>query len=224
LTAILEAIEVTKVFAGAAGHEICAVDQVSLAIEAGACWAFTGPSGSGKSTLLALLGAIDRPTSGEICFGGKSLAKMSDVGLAGVRRRLGFLFQSFALIPRLTVWENISYPLVPRGVSRSQRLAAAREALLPLSLENRLFDRAATLSGGEQQRVALARALIGGPEAVLADEPTNQLDKRSADAVLNAFRNLLSSGGTLIIATHDPRLLTLATHVGQMSGGKLTGT
>lgn len=222
MTAILEAVEVTKIFAGAAGRQICAVDRASFAIEPGTCWVFTGPSGSGKSTLLALLGAIDRTTSGEIRCAGKSLAKMSDIGLAGVRRRFGFLFQSFALIPRLSVWENVSYPLVPCGISRSQRLAAAREALAPLGLEDRLFDRAAVLSGGEQQRVALARALIGRPEVLLADEPTNQLDERSADAVLDAFRNLLSTGGTLIVATHDPRLLSLATNVGQMSAGKLT--
>ena len=221
MTALVEAIEVTKVFAGVAAREICAVDRASLAIEAGSCWALTGPSGSGKSTLLALLGAIDRPTSGEIRVGGRPLANLSDIGLAGVRRRLGFLFQSFALLPRLSVWENISYPLVPLGVSRSDRLSAARQTLEPLGLAERLFDRAAVLSGGEQQRVALARALIAKPDALLADEPTNQLDELSADAVLDAFRDLLAGGGTLIVATHDPRLLVLATHLGQMSAGKL---
>jgi putative ABC transport system ATP-binding protein len=221
LTALIEAIEVTKVFAGGAARQICAVDGASLAVAAGECWVLTGPSGSGKSTLLALLGAIDRPTSGEIYFDGRSLANMSDIGLAGVRRRLGFLFQNFALLPRLSVWENVSYPMVPLGASRSRRLARAQQALEPLGLAPRLFDRAAVLSGGEQQRVALARALIAGPDALLADEPTNQLDERSADAVLDAFRNLLAGGGTLIVATHDPRLIALATHVGEMSAGKL---
>lgn len=222
LTALIEAIEVSKAFAGGAAGKICAVDRASLAVEAGECWVLTGPSGSGKSTLLALLGAIDRPTSGEIRFGGRSLANMSDIGLAGIRRRLGFLFQSFALLPRLSVWENVSYPLVPSGMSRSQRLKAAQHALEPLGLAPRLFDRAAVLSGGEQQRVALARALVNHPQALLADEPTNQLDERSADAVLDAFRNLLADGGTVIVATHDPRLIGLATHVGEMSAGKLT--
>jgi putative ABC transport system ATP-binding protein len=182
----------------------------------------TGPSGSGKSTLLALLGALDRPTTGEIRLGGRSLAKMSDIGLAGIRRRWGFLFQGFALLPRLSVWENVSYPLIPLGVSRAKRLSAARRMLEPLGLAERQFDPAAVLSGGEQQRVALARALINTPDALFADEPTNQLDERSADAVLDAFRNLLAAGRTLIVATHDPRLLALATHVGEMTAGRLT--
>ena len=222
MNVLVEAIGATKLFAGSAKQQIRAVDGASLAIEAGSCWALTGPSGSGKSTLLALLGAIDRPTSGEIRFDGRSLANLSDIGLAGIRRRLGFLFQGFALLPRLSVWENVTYPLVPRGVSRSERLTASRQALEPFGLADRLYDRAATLSGGEQQRVALARALIANPEALFADEPTNQLDDRSADVVLDTFRSLLSRGVTLIIATHDPRLISLATHIGQMSAGKLT--
>jgi len=222
LSVLIEAIDATKLFAGSAKQQICAVDRASLAVEAGSCWALTGPSGSGKSTLLALLGAIDRPTSGEIRYDDRSLANMSDIGLAGIRRRLGFLFQGFALLPRLSVWENVTYPLVPSGVSRSQRLAAARQALAPFGLTDRLFDRAATLSGGEQQRVALARALVANPAALFADEPTNQLDDHSADVVLDTFRNLLSRGVTLIIATHDPRLVALATHIGEMSAGKLT--
>jgi putative ABC transport system ATP-binding protein len=221
LSVLVEAIEVSKVYARGAAREICAVDRASFAVEAGSCWALRGPSGSGKSTLLALLGAVERPTLGEVRVGGRSLANMSDIGLAGVRRRFGFLFQGFGLLPRLSVWENVTYPLVPRGVSRRERLTAARQALGPYGLEERMFDRAASLSGGEQQRVALARALIARPDALLADEPTNQLDDRSADVVLGTFRDLLSTGGTLIIATHDPRLLALATHVAEMSSGRL---
>ncbi|HVX09691.1 MAG TPA: ABC transporter ATP-binding protein [Pirellulales bacterium] len=224
MTEPIEAIEVSKVFsaAGGARREIRAVDGASLTIAAGNCWALTGPSGSGKSTLLALLGALDRPTAGEIRWGGRSLTKMSDIGLAGVRRRWGFLLQAFALLPRLSVWENVSYPLVPLGASRAKRLAAARLVLEPLGLAERQFDRAAVLSGGEQQRVALARALITTPDVLFADEPTNQLDERSADAVLDAFRTLLAAGRTLVVATHDPRLLALATHVGEMAAGQLT--
>ncbi|HEV3344894.1 MAG TPA: ABC transporter ATP-binding protein [Pirellulales bacterium] len=218
--AILEARGATKIFSASAAREIRAVDGVSLTIEAGTCWALTGPSGSGKSTLLALLGAIDRPTSGEIHFDGKSLAELSDIGLAGIRRRLGFVFQNFALLPGLAVWENVSYPLVPRGTPRGQRLSAAREALERFALADRLFDPAGTLSGGEQQRVCVARALIAGPEVVFADEPTNQLDDSSANDVIDAFRDLVRRGTTLILATHDTRLMTLATHVGQMQAGK----
>lgn len=221
MNALLEATEVSKVYGRMSAREIHAVDGVSLTVEAGSCWVLSGPSGSGKSTLLALLGAIERPTSGEIRVGGRSLGNMSDIGLAGVRRRLGFLFQGFGLLPRLSVWENVTYPLVTRGVSRRERLNAARQSLEPFGLADRMFDRAAALSGGEQQRVALARALIATPEALLADEPTNQLDDRSAEVVLAAFRGLLSRGGTLIIATHDPRLAALASHRGEMSAGKL---
>jgi putative ABC transport system ATP-binding protein len=221
LTTLLEAADVTKTFVGGPSREIRAVDQVSLTLEAGACWALTGPSGSGKSTLLALLGAIDRPTSGAIFFRGKSLAAMSDIGLAGIRRRMGFVFQSFALLPRLSVWENISYPLVPQGRGRGERWKAACGVLEPLGLADRLFDPAAALSGGEQQRVAVARALVNNPDVLLADEPTSQLDPHSAELVLDAFRNLLAAGGALILASHDPRLIALATHVGAMSSGKL---
>ena len=220
--AIIEARGVSKVFSASGEREIRAVDNVSLTIESGTCWALTGPSGSGKSTLLALLGAIDRATAGEIHVDGRSLADLSDIGLAGVRRRFGFVFQNFSLLPRLQVWENISYPLVPRGMGRRQRLAAARELLESFGLADRLFDPAGTLSGGEQQRVALARALIGRPEVLFADEPTNQLDESSADAVLNAFRNLVREGKTLVLATHEPRLISLATHIAEMRSGKLT--
>jgi putative ABC transport system ATP-binding protein len=219
---ILEAREATKTFTTSAGREIRAVDGVSLTIEAGTCWALTGPSGSGKSTLLALLGAIDRPTSGEIYFDGKPLTELSDIGLAGIRRRVGFVFQNFALLPQLAVWENVTYPLVPRGTKRGQRLSAARQALERLGLADRLFDPAGTLSGGEQQRVALARALVAGPEVVFADEPTNQLDESSANDVLGVFRELLLAGTTLVFATHEARLMTLATHVAEMRAGKLS--
>lgn len=218
---VIEARSATKIFSATAAREIRAVDGVSLTIEPGACWALTGPSGSGKSTLLALLGAIERPTSGEIRFDGSSLSELSDIGLAGIRRRLGFVFQGFALLPRLTVWENVTYPLVPCGARRSQRLSAAHDVLDRFGLADRLFDPAGTLSGGEQQRVALARALVAKPDTFLADEPTNQLDEASADVVVNVFRDLQQDGKTLILATHEPRLVKLATHVGQMLSGRL---
>jgi len=221
LTPLIEARAASKIYARGAAGSLRAVDEVSLTIEAGTCWALTGPSGSGKSTLLALLGALERPTSGEIRFGGKSLAGLSDVGLASVRRRTGFVFQNFALLPRLAVWENISYPLVPRGVRRNERLSAAKAVLEPFGLAERMFEPTGMLSGGEQQRLAVARALIGKPEVVLADEPTNQLDEQSAEAVTAAFRRLTADGGTLVLATHDPRLAALATHVAKMEAGRL---
>lgn len=218
---IIEAREISKVYARGRAGPLRAVANVSLAIETASCWALTGPSGSGKSTLLALLGGLERPTSGEVLFGGKSLSRLSDIGLAAVRRRIGFVFQNFALLPKLAVWENISYPLVPRGVRRRERLAAARAVLEQFGLAERLFEPSGMLSGGEQQRLAIARAIIGHPEVVFADEPTNQLDEQSAEAVRHAFSRLIADGCTLVLATHDPRLVALATQIAKMDAGRL---
>lgn len=218
---LLEATSVSRTYRRGTPREVRAVDGVSLAVEPGTCWALTGPSGSGKSTLLALLGGLDRPTSGEVRFAGESLAHLSDVGLARVRRRLGFVFQNFSLLPRLAVWENVTYPLVPRGVGRAARLRQAEELLGPLGLADRLQEPAETLSGGEQQRVAVARALIGRPEAVLADEPTSQLDPVAADGIRQLLARLVDDGVTLVLATHEPRLIALATHVAAIEAGHL---
>lgn len=202
-------------------REIHALGGVSLTIDAGACCALAGPSGSGKSTLLALLGALDRPTAGEVLFDGKTLAGLSDIGLARIRRRFGFVFQNFSLLPRLSVWENVSYPLVPRGVGRRQRLVVAQKLLEPLGLADRLDDPAADLSGGEQQRVAVARALAGEPTALLADEPTSQLDQSSADLLWQSFDDLRRRGMTLVVCSHDPRFLARASQVVYVESGRL---
>lgn len=218
---LFEATLVSRIYRRGTPREVRAVDGVSLAVERGTCWALTGPSGSGKSTLLALLGGLDRPTTGEVRFAGESLASLSDVGLARVRRRLGFVFQSFSLLPRLAVWENVTYPLVPRGVRRGERLRLAEKFLGPLGLADRLQEPAETLSGGEQQRVAVARALIGRPEAVLADEPTSQLDPLAADGIRQLLGQLVNDGVTLVLATHEPKLMALATHVAAIEAGRL---
>lgn len=218
---LIEARQVSKIYRRGKSAALRAVDDVSLTVEPGSCCALTGPSGSGKSTMLALLGGLERPTSGEILFGGKSLAVLSDIGLAAVRRRIGFVFQNFALMPKLAVWENIGYPLVPRGVRRSERMAAARDLLEQFGLAERMFEPSGMLSGGEQQRLAIARALIGQPEVVFADEPTNQLDENSCHAVLAAFRRMMAGGRTLVLATHDPRLVALASHVARLEAGRL---
>lgn len=218
---LFEAAAISRVYRRGAPREVRAVDGISLTIERGTCWALTGPSGSGKSTLLALLGGIDRPTAGEVRFAGESLARLSDVGLTRVRRRLGFVFQNFSLLPRLAVWENVTYPLIPRGATRASRLRLAEELLGPLGLADRLQEPAETLSGGEQQRVAFARALAGRPEAVLADEPTSQLDPRAADGIRQLLAQLVNDGVTLVLATHEPKLIALATHVAAIEAGCL---
>src|SRR5262249_12187315 len=137
---------------------------VTLGIERGSITVISGPSGSGKTTLLALLGALERPTRGQVLFEGNNLGDCSGMELARVRRRLGFIFQDFALVPNLTAEENITYPLIPRGVRRSERHRRARELLARFGMEGKLAVKARTLSGGEQQRVAIARALAGRPE------------------------------------------------------------
>lgn len=218
---LIEARQVSKIYRRGKAAALRAVDDVSLTVEPGSCCAITGRSGSGKSTMLALLGGLERPTSGEILFGGKSLAVLSDIGLAAVRRQIGFVFQNFALMPKLAVWENISYPLVPRGVRRRERMAAAGDLLEQFGLAERMFEPSGMLSGGEQQRLAIARALIGQPEVVFADEPTNQLDEQSSQAVLEAFRRMTADGRTLVIATHDERLVALATQVAKLDAGRL---
>src|SRR5262249_54830717 len=143
------------------------LDEVSLSIEQGSFTVVTGRSGSGKTTLLALLGALERPTRGRVLFAGKDFGDCSDVELARIRRRMGFVFQDFSLIPNLSAGENITYPLIPRGVPRAERQRRAQELLSRFGIGGKLTARAKELSGGEQQRVALARALAGQPEVVL---------------------------------------------------------
>jgi putative ABC transport system ATP-binding protein len=198
-----------------------ALDGVSLGIERGCLAVVSGPSGSGKTTLLALLGALERPTRGQVLFEGKELGDCSDVELARVRRRAGFVFQDFSLIPNLTAAENIAYPLIPRGVPRAERYRRAREWLARLGMEGKLGARARELSGGEQQRVAIARALSGQPEVLLADEPTSNLDPATAGELLAALREAHAAGKTVVLSSHDPRVIALATQVYELEGGRL---
>jgi putative ABC transport system ATP-binding protein len=201
--------------------EVRALDDVSLGVERGSLTVVTGPSGSGKTTLLALLGALERATRGQVLFEGKSLAGCSDVELTRVRRRVGFVFQDFSLIPNLTAAENITYPLIPRGVARAERQRRARELLARLGMEGKLSAPARDLSGGERQRVAVARALAGEPEALLADEPTSNLDPETSAALLTAIREMHAAGKTVVLASHDPGVIALASRVCELQGGRL---
>jgi putative ABC transport system ATP-binding protein len=218
---LLETIDVCKEYRRGGAGEVRALQNVSVAVSQGSLVALTGPSGSGKTTLLALLGALERPSSGRVLFQGRDLGGLSDVALARTRRRMGFVFQDFSLVPTLAVWENVTYPLVPRGVSRGERLARARELLGRFGLEGKLLARPRELSGGEQQRVALARALVGHPEVLLADEPTSNLDPESGRAVLDILRELHAEGRTIILASHEPPVVALADRVYALEAGKL---
>ena len=218
---LFETKALCKYYRAGSPQEVRALDDVSLVIEAGSLTVLTGPSGSGKTTLLALLGALDRPTRGQVVVDGNSLGACSDVALARVRRRLGFIFQDFALIPNLTAEENIAYPLIPRGLAPTERRRRAGELLARFGLGARRKTRGRELSGGEQQRVAIARALAGQPEAVLADEPTSNLDPETGQLLLTVFQEMHARGKTVLVCSHDPRVIPWATQVIELQAGRL---
>jgi putative ABC transport system ATP-binding protein len=217
---ILETRQLCK-FYRAGSAEVRALEDVSLDVPAGSFTLLTGPSGSGKTTLLALLGGLERPTRGQVVFAGRDLGACSDTELARLRRRLGFVFQDFALIAGLPAWENVTYPLIPRGLSGAERYRLARDLLTRFGLADRLAARPRELSGGEQQRVAVARALAGRPEVVLADEPTSNLDEAAGAAVIALLRQAHAEGTTVVASSHDPRLAAVATRVCQLEAGRL---
>jgi putative ABC transport system ATP-binding protein len=218
---LFETRALCKYYRAGSRDEVRALEEVSLTIEPGSFTVLAGPSGSGKTTLLAILGALERPTRGQVLFEGNDLADCSDVELARVRRHLGFVFQDFALIPSLSVADNITYPLIPRGIPAAERRQRARELLARFGVESKLAVRTGDLSGGEQQRVAIARALAGHPQVVLADEATSNLDPQTAQALLEVFRELHAQGKTILIASHDPQVVGLAGRVYRLERGRL---
>jgi putative ABC transport system ATP-binding protein len=195
------------------GTIVRALDGLDLDVESHTFTVVMGPSGSGKSTLLYLLGGLDRATSGEISLDGARLDEMDENALALFRRRtVGFVFQSFNLIPTMTALENVAFPKQFAGISPAQRNQQARERLRQVGLDNRADHRPTELSGGQQQRVAIARALVNDPRLVLADEPTGNLDTSSGAAVMQLLSDLHNSGRTVLVVTHDPRMTRFATH------------
>jgi len=189
---------------GLGGRVVTALEDVSLRIETGDYVAITGPSGSGKTTLMKILGCLDRPSAGHYRLDGIDVAGLTPDQMAGIRNRvLGFLFQSFVLLPQSTALENVEMPLAYAGVRAAERRRRAREALARFGLADREDHRPARLSGGEQQRVAIARAVVNQPRLLLADEPTGSLDAASANEVLRLFDELNRSGVTIVVVTHD---------------------
>ncbi|WP_446905369.1 ABC transporter ATP-binding protein [Aeromonas veronii] len=190
------------------GSEVAALDRVSLRVAEGEYLAVMGPSGSGKSTLLNVLGLLDRPDEGRYWLGGEDTATLSEPALAQLRgHRIGFVFQSFHLISRLTARENVELPLMLCGIAPAERHLRSQQLLGELGLENRAGHRPAELSGGQRQRVAIARAMAMAPRLILADEPTGNLDSRSGEEVITLLEGLNREQGiTLVVVTHDPRL------------------
>jgi len=204
-----------------------AVDDVSFAVGKGEFLALLGSSGSGKSTLLNLMAGLDRPTSGSILAGGRNLASLSPLELARYRSEtIGMIFQSFNLLPRMTLEENIELPLRLSEVERAERPARVREALERVRLTHRLGHRPPQLSGGEQQRVAIARALVNQPRILLADEPTGNLDSATGESILQLLRELQRQlGMTIVMVTHErPLAERFADRLATMGDGKLLST
>ena len=206
------------------GATIRAVDDVSFAIQPGEFLALLGSSGSGKSTLLNLMAGLDRPTSGSIRADGSNLNELSPLDLARYRRNtVGMVFQSFNLLPRMTLEENVELPLRLAEVERSERAARVREALERVGLEKRFGHRPSELSGGEQQRTAIARALVNRPRILFADEPTGNLDSATGEAILSLLREIQSHMGmTIVMVTHErPLAERFAGRLASMADGKL---
>jgi putative ABC transport system ATP-binding protein len=191
-------------------HALAGVD---LSIDAGTFNTIMGPSGSGKSTLLYLLGGLDRPTGGHIVVDGQALETMDENTLADYRQRVvGFVFQSFNLIPSMTAWENVAFPMRFAGIGRRERRERAFGLLERVGLADRRLHRPSELSGGQQQRVAIARSLVNEPRLVLADEPTGNLDTASGQSIMELLAELHADGRTVVVVTHDPRMAAFATH------------
>jgi len=205
------------------GTSVRAVDDLSLSVGQNEFLALLGSSGSGKSTLLNLIGGLDRPTSGSIVTNGQNIAALSSLELARYRRdSIGMIFQSFNLLPRMTLEENIELPLRLAEIDRGDRPARVREALERVRLTHRMGHRPAELSGGEQQRVAIARALVNRPKILLADEPTGNLDSATGEAILGLLREQSQLGMTIVMVTHERSLAEkFADRIAIMGDGKL---
>ncbi len=205
------------------GTETPALNGVSFNIEAGEFVAIIGPSGSGKSTLMHILGCLDTPTSGQYFFEGKDVSQLSDDELADIRKKkIGFVFQAFNLLPRTTVLRNVVLPLAYANIPKGEREEIAKKSLLSTGLEEKHFYHLSNqLSGGEMQRVAIARALANNPSLILADEPTGNLDSKTGEVVLETFKNLNNQGKTIILITHEKYIAEHAKRTISLKDGEI---
>lgn len=200
-----------------------ALKDVNLSIEEGEFVSIMGPSGSGKSTLLNILGCLDKPTSGTYEIAGRRVEKMGDNQLADIRNQLlGFVFQSFHLLPDLNALENVELPLIYRGLGGKKRRKRSIEALKSVGLEKRIYHRPSQLSGGEQQRVAIARAIVGNPKVILADEPTGALDSKTSETIMEIFQELNKERGiTIVQVTHEKNIAQYGKRIYHLLDGKI---
>lgn len=219
---LMELRNVTKTY-HLGSVDVNALNGVNLRIERGDAVVILGPSGSGKSTLLNMLGALDRPTKGSILFEGTSLAQLSDGGLSKIRRdSIGFVFQTFNLIPTLTALENVMLPVTPVERDKTKLRRRAKALLAGVDLAGRMEHRPSQLSGGEQQRVAIARAFINNPSIILADEPTGNVDSKTSEDIITLLARLNEEQGqTLIIVTHDVQITKIASRIVRLLDGRV---
>ena len=204
------------------GVEYPALSDVSLSIKRNEFMALTGASGSGKSTMMNIIGCLDTPTAGSYSLDGEQVAGLDQEALASVRnRKIGFVFQNFYLMPRMTAIDNVAQPLIYRGIAPTLRRAHAERALQRVGLGDRMRHRPNEMSGGQRQRVAVARALVGQPELLLADEPTGNLDSRTAREILDLFTQLHDEGQTVVIVTHDPSVAACCKRLVRLHDGRI---
>jgi putative ABC transport system ATP-binding protein len=222
--ALLELRQVSKLYQ-LGGEEIRALDNVSLDLNQGEFVSIIGPSGSGKSTLMHILGCLDSPTLGNVVLEGVEIGKASQRELARIRNRsIGFVFQSFNLLPKLNVVQNVELPMIYAGLGGRERRERAIKALEMVELGNRLKNRPSQLSGGQQQRVAIARALVNNPRIILADEPTGNLDTHTGEVILALFRRLAAEGRTVILVTHNPEIAAVTPRRIEIRNGRISDT
>jgi len=204
------------------GQELRVLKAINLDIFKNEYVALMGPSGSGKSTLMNILGCLDSPTTGNYILNGKDVSKMPDNDLAGVRNKeIGFIFQQFNLLPRLSAAENVALPLVYAGVGKKERMERALEVLTQVGLADRSHHKPNELSGGQIQRVAIARALVNNPSIILADEPTGNLDSKTSTEVMNIFGKIQAAGNTVVLVTHEEDIAAFAKRVVRLRDGMI---
>lgn len=218
---IIDIENITRIYQ-VGSEEVRALDGVSLQIEKNEYVAIMGPSGSGKSTLMNILGCLDTPTSGKYDFKGINVSEMSDNELAEIRNReIGFVFQTFNLLPRSNAFHNVELPLIYRGLSSAERKIRTKETLINVGLEDRINHKPSELSGGQRQRVAIARALVTRPSIILADEPTGNLDSRTGEDIMVLFNEIHKQGNTIILVTHEEYIAKCARRIISLLDGKI---
>lgn len=219
---MIELSDIRKIYQ-VGGQEVAALAGINLTIGAGEFTALMGPSGSGKSTLMNILGCLDRPTSGSYKLDGDEVANLSDDDLAVTRnRRIGFVFQNFNLLSRITAAENVALPLVYAGIGGRERAERANKVLQAVGLSDRAEHQPNELSGGQRQRVAIARALVNDPHILMADEPTGNLDTKSTREIMDIFEGLHAAGRTIILVTHEPEIAACASRQLLVRDGQIT--